>query len=57
MKKAKKISMCWKCAYKIIQPDLINEDCSEVVGCKALTKKQWEKGLDGMNQKNCPIFK
>ena len=57
MKKTKKPSMCWKCANKIIQPDLFDKKCYEVVGCKELTKKQWKHGLDGMNQKNCPIFK
>ena len=59
---AKPFPMCWKCASKMIQPDLLDDRCVEIVGCKELTKKQWEDGNkpddSGLTyQHNCPLFK
>jgi len=54
-----KLSICWKCANRVVQTD-IQPEWNEVVGCKLLTRKQWDKGLSkkGLwNQTNCPLLK
>ena len=57
----KSIPLCHKCADKIIQPDMLDSRCSEIVGCHKLTKREWEdgnrKGEEGFYyQHNCPIM-
>ena len=39
-----KVPLCHKCSDKIIQQDLLDPRCSVLVGCKKLTKQEWEKG-------------
>ena len=50
------IAMCWKCDDKMVQPDMVDDRCTQVVGCKRLTKTQWEDGMKNGNQTNCPIL-
>ena len=56
------IAMCWKCSRRVIAdpgPDSIHHrmGAKELVGCKDLTKEQWEEGRDSLLvQKNCPLF-
>jgi hypothetical protein len=52
--------LCYKCADKIIQPDMLDDRCTHVCGCKELTATQWEKGMKKQNgiiqQTNCPLL-
>jgi len=63
MAKVMNIPMCWKCASNIIQPVFGDEyGCSEIVGCKDMTKAEWEKGnrkdSEGrIYQHDCPLIK
>ena len=52
----KSLKSCWECSNKMVQIDM-DEQYSEVIGCKKLTQKQWEQGLKDNKQTNCPIIK
>jgi hypothetical protein len=56
------IPMCHKCASRLAQLVSRDPDCSEIIGCKELTRKEWDdgnkKGEEGFFfQHNCPIDK
>lgn len=51
-----RLKPCWECPNKMVQIDM-DEQYSEVIGCKKLTQKQWEQGLKDNKQTNCPILK
>jgi len=43
---------CWNCEHKIIQNDMLDDNKTEIVGCKLLTIKEWEKGIrEGLTDK------
>lgn len=43
--------MCWKCDNKIVQDDMLDADCHEVVGCKLIKKRTWDKN----GNEACPL--
>ena len=56
------IPLCWKCSSKIMRRDSKDNRCAEIIGCKDITKEEWEegnkKGEQGFfYQHNCPLFK
>jgi hypothetical protein len=48
------IPLCYKCIDRIVQPDLFDERCKTVVGCKKISAKDWD---DGGADKHCPLMK
>ena len=59
------IPHCDKCANRILQPDILDPTFDSVVGCKKLSKKEWDKGFrrGGTDlkcqlkfQHNCPLI-
>ncbi len=63
-----KLKVTYPCNYSapcldaVIQLDLFNSQFNEVVGCKKLTKTEWNKGLKNFEthdkkQTNCPLLK
>jgi hypothetical protein len=45
--------MCHKCHNKIVQEDMLNSDCNEVVGCTLIKKRTWDKN----GNEACPMLK
>lgn len=43
------LASCDKCSEKIIQPDMLDERCSYIAGCKQMSKQEWE------SNKLCPL--
>jgi hypothetical protein len=38
----KHVALCHKCSDKMVQPDMLDEKCHIIAGCKQMTKKEWE---------------
>lgn len=42
------IALCCKCSDKMVQPDMLDQSCSYIAGCKRMTKQEWD------SNKPCP---
>jgi len=38
----KRFAFCHKCSEKMVQPDMLDNRCHIIAGCKKMTKKEWE---------------
>lgn len=60
--RSNRFSFCVKCVNRITKKISGKIPHEELTGCKKLTKKEWDSGLDtsreiGFNQNNCPVLK
>ena len=55
-----RLPLCHKCSNRQVQPDMLDERCTILTGCRRLTRSRWQRGLARHRgilwQKNCPVL-